>query len=93
MARKMPSRGVYGRERGYGKQYPDLSSWVALALIVLILVGTAWLLYGGCMEADARARSQWNCPVSGLIPVREPQKPYWTPDWGVTWLDVEVNDE
>ena len=85
----MAGRQVDGSLTGFGRQYPDLPSWVALALILLILIGTAWLLYGGCVEAEARARDQWNCPVSDLIPVREPQKPYWTPDWGVTWLEVE----
>lgn len=76
---------------GYGREYPDLPSWVALALIVLILVATGWLLYGGCTEADARARSQWNCPVSDLIPVREPQMALYSDDMGLHWY--EVNDE
>ena len=61
--------------------------------LVVVAVALVLLLRQGCVlydEAAAASRDQWNCVVSDLIPVREPQKPYWTPDWGVTWLEVEV---
>lgn len=65
--------------------------------IALLVLGVALLLmwWQGCelyAEADAAARDMWNCPVSSLIPVREPQMPYWSDDMGLHWYEVEVDD-
>ena len=66
-----------------------VASKVALLVLGTILV---LLLRQGCVlyeEAAAQACDQWNCVVSDLIPVREPHMPYWTPDWGTTWKEVD----
>lgn len=74
----------------WGRSYPDTPARVTRVMMLLILAGVCVWAACGYAEASAQAKAQWNCPVSEwLYEVRDPGMPYWTPDWGVTWLEVE----